>query len=166
MTQDPDPVLSAANARLAEQERIVRELGEAIARIERERARVRPEDWDTLFRQMAQIMVDLATHPFLAGDVHAETLIERMAVSDDLEIFDKRVTELGEYVAGKLAYHEALRAVREGRMPDPALLVPRTFGATAPGAGRIEAQAGPSGSDFELSGTAEPVAVRRDILRL
>lgn len=164
--EEPDPVMIAAKARLDEAERIVAELGIALARIERERARVRPEDWDTLFRQMARIMTELATHPFLAGDEHAEMLIGRAALSDDLEMFDARISELGEYVAGKLAYHEALKAVREGREPDPALLVPRRFGASAPGAGRAEAQAGPSGSDFEVTGKAEPVVVRREILRL
>lgn len=161
-----DPILAAANQRLADVQAIVRDLGEAMARIERERRRVLPSDWDTLFRQMQTLFVELGTHPFLAGDAHAEMLLARMGAASDLEEFDRRVSALGEYVAGKLAYNAALRAVREGREPDPADLIPRSFGASAPGAGRVVAQVGPSGSDFAIASDPAPVEQRRSILRL
>lgn len=163
---EPDPTLAAANRRLAEVEGVVRDLGDAIARIHRERRRVLPSDWDTLFRQIHSLFLDLAAHPFLAGDSHAEMLLARMAASSDLEEFDKRVTDLGDYVAGKLAYNAALKALRDGREPDPGDLIPRRFGASAPGAGRVVAQFGPSGSDFALSDEPAPARARRGILRL
>jgi hypothetical protein len=161
-----DPILAAAQQRLAETQRIVRELGEAMSRIDRERRRVRPEDWDTLLRQIQTLFVELGTHPFLAGDAHAEMLLARMGAASDLEEFDRRVTDLGQYVAGKLAYNAALRALREGREPDPADLIPRSFGASAPGAGRVVAQGGPSGSDFAIASDPAPAEQRRSILRL
>ncbi len=160
------PLQEAADRRLAEAEGIVRDLGAAIERIERERRRVRPEDWDTLFRQMRDLIVALGTHPFIAGDVHAEMLVARMCGAADLEDFDRRVSDLGEYIAGKLAYNAALKAVREGREPDPAELIPRRFGGSAPNGGRVVAQLGPSGSDFDLTGEAVSPALRRGILRL
>lgn len=161
-----DPVLAAAEQRLADTQAAIVSLAEAIERIERERRRVRPEDWDTLFRQMRSAMLELASHPFLAGDVHAEMLLSRMAAAADLPELDRQVDALGEYIAGKLAYNAALRAVRDGKEPDPAALMPRRFGATAPGAGRVVAQHGPSGSDFDLSGESAAALPRRGILRL
>lgn len=163
---EADPLMQAANRRLAESEAALAALGEALQRIERERRRVRPEDWETLFRQMKTAIVQLGTHPFVAGDIHAEMLLARMAASADLEELDRRTDALGEYIAGKLAYNAALKAVRQGQDPDPASLIPRRFGATAPGAGRVVAQHGPSGSDFDLSGDGAAIQPRRGILRL
>lgn len=161
-----DPVLAAAEQRLADTQATIQSLAETMARIERERRRVRPEDWETLFRQLRSAMLELASHPFLAGDVHAEMLLSRLASATDLPDLDRRVDALGEYIAGKLAYNAALRAVRDGKEPDAAALMPRRFGATAPGAGRIVAQHGPSGSDFDLSGESAAALPRRGILRL
>lgn len=166
MSEARDPLQEAADRRLAEVEAIVHDLGAAIERIERERRKVRPEDWDTLFRQMRAALEALGTHPFLAGDLHAEMLLSRMTAAADLEEFDKRVDALGDYVAGKLAYNATLKALREGREPDPAELQPRRFGGTAPGAARVVAQFGPSGSDFELTGEPAGPKARRGILRL
>lgn len=163
---EADPMTEAADRRLAEVQGIVRDLGDWLARIERERRRVRPSDWDTLFRQMQTLFVELGSHPFLSGDAHAEMLLARMAAASDLDEFDRRTTDLGDYVAGKLAYNAALRAVREGREPDPADLRPRSFGASAPGAGRVVAQFGPSGSDFTIADDPAPTRERRGILRL
>lgn len=161
-----DPLMQAADRRLAESEAALAALAEALQRIDRDRRRVRPEDWDTLFRQMKSAMVQLGTHPFIAGDIHAEILLARMAASADLEELDRRTDVLGEYIAGKLAYNAALRALRDGQEPDPASLIPRRFGATAPGAGRVVAQHGLSGSDFDLSGDGAVPQPRRGILRL
>lgn len=159
-------IVSAANARLAEAEGIVAELGRSIAAIERERRRVRPDDWDTLFRQMRDVLVQLSSHPFLAGDLHAEMLLSRLAGAADLPDLDARVDALGEYVAGKLAFQAALKAARDGRAPDPADLLPRQFGGQAPGAGRVLAQHGPSGSDFEISGGDNTLPPQRSVFRL
>lgn len=161
-----DPVLAAAEQRLADTHAAMQSLTDSLARIERERRRVRPEEWETLFRQMRSAMLELASHPFLAGDVHAEMLLSRMASAADLPDLDRRVDALGEYLAGKLAYNAALRAVRDGKEPDPGVLMPRRFGASAPGAGRVVAQHGPSGSDFDLSGESAAALPRRGILRL
>lgn len=167
MTQPPaDPVMEAAERRLADTQSTLRALSAAMERIDRERRRVRPSDWDTLFRQMHTLFLELARHPFLAGDVHAEMLLARMAAAPDLEEFDKRVSALGDYVGGKLAFNAAIVAAREGREPDPSDLIPRKFGATAPGLGRVVGQFGPSGSDFALSDEAQPERARRGILRL
>lgn len=160
------PMQQDAERRLAESQATLDALAEALARIDRDRRRVRPEDWDTLFRQMRTVLQHLATHPFLAGDAHAEMLLTRIAASPDLAEFDNRVDALGEYVAGKLAFNAALRAVRDGKEPDATALVPRRFGATAPGAGRVVAQHGPSGSDFDLTGEGAVTQPRRGILRL
>ncbi len=162
----PGPAPQDGDRRLAESLATIDALTEALARIDRERRRVRPEDWDTLFRQMRTAVQQLAAHPFLAGDAHAEMLLTRMAASPDLAEFDSRVDDLGEYVAGKLAFNAALRAVRDGKEPDATALVPRRFGATAPGAGRVVAQHGPSGSDFDLTGEGAMAQPRRGILRL
>lgn len=159
-------ILAAANARLAESEAIVAELGRSIAAIERERRRVRPGDWDTLFRQMTDVLRQLASHPFIAGDLHAEMLISRLAGAADLPDLDARVDALGEYVAGKLAFQAALKAARDGREPDPADLLPRQFGAQAPGAGRVIAQQGPSGSDFQITGQDTTNTPQRSVFRL
>lgn len=159
-------ILAAAAARLAETEAIVAELGRSIAEIERERRRVRPGDWDTLFRQMRDVLEQLANHPFLAGDLHAEMLLSRLTGAADLADLDARVDALGEYVAGKLAFQAALTAARAGREPDPADLLPRQFGAQAPGAGRVLAQQGPSGSDFLIDGDAKSHAPQRSVFRL
>jgi hypothetical protein len=163
---ETDDLMAAANQRLAETDATVAALAEALARIDRDRRRVRPEDWDTLFRQMRTAVQQLAAHPFLAGDAHGEMLLIRIAASPDLAEFDRRVDALGEYVAGKLAFNAALRAVRDGKEPDATALLPRRFGATAPGAGRVVAQNGPSGSDFDLTGEGAMAQPRRGILRL
>lgn len=144
----------------------LRDLTDALARIERERQRVRPGDWETLFRQMRAVLEQLVDHPFLRGDLHAEMLLGRLAVASDLADLDRRVDDLGEYVAGKLVFTEALIAAREGRAVEPAALVPRRFGAAQSGAGRVLAQHGPSGSDFALSDEAALTPARRGILRL
>lgn len=166
MEPAPDDLMAAADRRLAETEATIAALAETMARIERERRRVRPEDWDTLFRQMRTAVQQLASHPFLAGDTHAEMLLTRMAAAPDLAEFDRRVDALGEYVAGKLAYNAALRAVRDGQEPDTADLIPRRFGASAPGAGRVVAQHGPSGSDFDLNHDGSAALPLRGSLRL
>jgi hypothetical protein len=159
-------ILSAANSRLAEAEAVVAELGRSIAAIERERRRVRPSDWDTLFRQMGDVLQHLASHPFIAGDLHAEMLIRRLAGAADLPDLDTRVDVLGEYIAGKLAFQAALIAAREGREPDPADLLPRQFGGQAPGAGRALAQQGPSGSDFQITDNDKLPPPQRSVFRL
>lgn len=164
--REHDAILAAANARLAESEAIVAELGRSIAAIERERRRVRPGDWDTLFRQMGDVLHQLASHPFIAGDLHAEMLISRLAGAADLPDLDTRVDALGEYIAGKLAFQAALTAARDGREPDPADLLPRQFGAQAPGAGRVLAQQGPSGSDFAIADKDKAHPPQRSVFRL
>jgi hypothetical protein len=161
-----NPVLAAAEQRLAETQATIQSLTEAMARIERERRRVRPEDWDTLFRQMRSAIQQLMSHPFLDGDTHAEMLMTRMAAAPDLAELDRRVDLLGEYIAGKLAYNAALRAVRDGTEPTAADLIPRRFGASAPGVGRVVAQHGPSGSDFDLNQDGTAVLPLRSTLRL
>ena len=163
---EADPLTQAADRRLTEVQAIVDDLAVALAAVERERRRVRPSEWDTLFRQIQTLFIELGTHPFLAGDLHAEMLLARMGAASNLEEFDQRVTDLGDYVAGKLAYNAAIRAARDGIEPDPADLLPRRFGASAPGAGRVAAQFGPSGSDFALADDPAPARARRGILRL
>ena len=164
-TQITDQI-AQADERMRSTETILRDLGQAMVEVERERRRVRPEDWATLFRQMRDVLQQLLTHPFIAGDAHAEMLATRMLAASDMVEFDTRLDRFGEYIAGKLAYNAALAAIREGREPDPASLIPRKFGASAPGAGRVVGRHGPSGSDFEIAGGGETVQPRRGILRL
>lgn len=141
-----------------------------IATIERERKRIRPEDWQTLFRQLRTLAGELVAHPFLKGDLEAEVRLDRMLLSADLEEFDRRVDELAEYVRGKLAFNAAMDALERGdtaaleaAMPPP---TPRPAGPDS-GLTRLAAAQGPSGSDFDLGGPAGGNAPRRrGVIRL
>ena len=146
-------------------ERAMRAIQEGLARIERERARVRPEDWATLFRQMQTILLQLAKHPFVTGDMQAELLIERILRSDDLEQVDARTDEFAEYALRKLQYLAELKAAMEGKPVEaPRHVAPRNSSSDVT---RAAAAAGPSGDDF-AAGTEDASASRqrRSVLRL
>lgn len=145
------------------------DLAKRLARIERERQRVRPEDWQTLFRQMRTLLEQLSRHPFLKGDAEAEARLARMTSAADLEEFDRRVDHLAEYVMGKLAFNAAMK----GEPVDPSQLHPtstvqsRAMGAAA----REAARYGPSGDDFDAPGDGDgdrpaPARPRRTVVRL
>jgi hypothetical protein len=129
-------------------------LGRRLAELDRERQRVRPEDWTTLFRQMRVLLEQLAAHPFLRGDAEAEARLTRMMRASDLEAFDRGVDHLADYVAGKLAFNAAIR----GKAVDPSALHPTSSVQTrATGmAARASAQHGPSGDDFAIGDAAAP----------
>ena len=141
-------------------------LTEVMGRLERERRRVTPEDWATLFRQMQSVLRGIADHPFIAGDLHAEHLIGQLAGASDLAELDRRVDILGEYIAGKIAYNVALKAAHDGIEPDPTELLPRKFGASAPGTAKVMGIGGPSGSDFDVSGDNQTGVPYRGFIRL
>ena len=145
---------------------ILAQMAGRIAAIERERKRIRRADWDTLFRQIRTVAGELITHPFIAGDLEAEARISRMLAAADLEEFALRVTDLEEYVQGKLAYNAAMDALEQGESaPDAAPPPPPS--PTATGTSRRVAAHGPSGSDFEVSpGEGPKPATRRGMLRL
>lgn len=164
---EPDPSAST--------EATLAALGKRLAAIDRERQRIRPEDWQTLFRQMRTLLDQLATHPFLRGDAEAELRLKRMMRAADMDEFDRRVDHLAAYVAGKLAYNAAIR----GKEVDPSVLHPgSTPQARATGmAARASAQHGPSGDDFLIQPDAapdtqggedqpDPPRPRRSVLRL
>lgn len=146
-------------------ERAMREIEAGLDRIARERARVRPEDWATLFRQMQTILMQLATHPFVQGDMQAELLVERILRSEDLEQVDARTDEFAEYAMRKLNYIAALKAARDGKaIVAEQHVAPRN---TSSDVTRAEAAAGPSGDDFVGRGEdAETSPPRRSLLRL
>lgn len=140
-----------------------------IANLERERKRIRPEDWQTLFRQIRTLAGELVAHPFLKGDLEAEVRLDRMLLSADLEEFDRRVDDLAEYVRGKLAFNAAMEALERGDIaaatapPPPAPPPPRPDAGLA----RMVGAQGPSGSDFDLGGPAGGDAPRRrGVIRL
>lgn len=145
-------------------EQAMRAVEAGLERIARERARVRPEDWATLFRQMQAILLQLATHPFVQGDIEAELLIERILRSEDLEQVDARTDDFADYAMRKLSYIAALRAAREGKTVDAHQHVaPRN---TSSEVTRAEAAAGPSGDDFMAGGEDAKDRPRRSLLRL
>lgn len=159
MTDEDD--LSDAKAA----ERAMRAVQDGLARIARERARVRPEDWATLFRQMQTLLLRLATHDFVKGDMQAELLIERILRSEDLVQVDARVDDFAEYATRKLDYVLAIKAARDGQLVEERRHVaPRN---SASDLTRAEAAGGPSGDDFSVAGqdgtTDRP---RRSLLRL
>ena len=115
-------------------------------RIARERAKVRPEDWATLFRQMQTILRQLVAHPFVKGDREAELLVERILRSENLDEVDARTDVFAEYAMRKLDYIAMLRAAQDGKPVDTQRHVaPRN---TSSEVTRAEAAAGPSGDDF------------------
>lgn len=143
----------------------MRAIEDGLVRIARERARVRPEDWATLFRQMQTLLHQLATHRFVKGDMEAELLIERILRSEDLEQVDARFDDFAEYALRKLEYIHALRAAREGGEAEaPRHLALRN---SASEVTRAEAAGGPSGDDFAVGGReTAPERPRRSLLRL
>ena len=145
--------------------RAMQAIEDGLARIARERARVRPEDWATLYRQLQSVLLQLATHGFVKGDIQAEMLIQRILRSENLEQVDSRTDDLAEYVLRKLNYIAALRAAQEGK-PVEALhhVAPRN---SATDVTRAAAAAGPSGDDFVVDGAeAGESRPRRSVLRL
>lgn len=143
----------------------MRDVEEGLQRIARERAKVRAEDWATLFRQMQSVLLQLGTHPFVVGDIEAELLIERILRSETLEDVDSRTDDLAEYVLRKAQYAAELRAAMEGR-PAEVLqhVAPRN---TSSEVTRAAAAAGPSGDDFIAGGDdTATVRPRRSVLRL
>ena len=143
----------------------------AMQRAERERARIRPEDWSTLFRQIQDVMIQLAGHPFVKGDMEAEMLIERISGSDDLEELDQRVDQFVSYAIGKLEYNAGLRAALEGKDPAEAEAVFRRPQASVTEVTRAQASHGPSGSDFAVANAVEDdeeedLSLRRTVFRL
>lgn len=146
-------------------QRALREIEDGLARIARERARVRPEDWATLFRQLQTLLLHLATHDFVKGDMQAELLIERILRSEDLDQVDARTDDFAEYAMRKLAYIAALRAAKDGAPVEaPVHFAPRNMSSDVT---RAEAAAGPSGDDF-MTKTEDLTAEkpRRSLLRL
>jgi hypothetical protein len=131
---------------LVETEAVIATLGRRLQEIERVRQMVRPEDWQTMFRQMGDVLGQLAAHPFLRGDAEAETRLTKMMRASDLEEFDRGVDHLADYVAGKLAFNAALK----GKPVDPSALHPTsTAQSRATGMpARASAAHGPSGDDF------------------
>jgi hypothetical protein len=144
--------------------RAMRQIEDGLVRIARERAKVRPEDWATLFRQMQALLQQLVTHSFVVGDMQAELLVERILRSETLEEVDARTDDLAEYVLRKAQYVAALKAAKDGVSVDaPQHVALRN---TSSEVTRAEAAAGPSGDDFGIGGTATPDRPRRSLLRL
>lgn len=148
--------------------RAARAILKGLHTIERERRRIRSEDWKTLFRQLSTTLTELAQHPFVIGDTQAEMLISRLIKSNDLEELDKCVDDFADYAVNKLRYNAQLKAVREGKDPLDVPLI------TAPPSSqshvtRVQATQGPSGADFALVGETEQeadLADRRSVFRL
>ena len=146
-------------------ERAMRSITEGLERIARERAKVRPEDWATLFRQLQAVLLQLAKHPFVMGDMQAELLVERILRSETLEEVDERVDDLAEYAMRKMEYVTALKAMAEGRPVEaPRHVALRN---TSSEVTRAAAAGGPSGDDFMVGGAdAAESRPRRSLLRL
>jgi hypothetical protein len=154
---------SVAGATAAEQ--AMREITEGLERIARERAKVRPEDWATLFRQLQAALLQLLKHPFVTGDMQAELLVERILRSETLEEVDERTDDFAEYAMRKMQYVSALKTIAEGRPVEaPRHVALRN---TSSEVTRAQAAGGPSGDDFTVDGaeaaTGKP---RRSLLRL
>lgn len=149
----------------------IEDLDQALRSIERERARVRPEDWQTLFRQLQTMLEDLVKQPFLVGDLEAEARLDAILMASDLPDLDAKVDHLAEYISGKLAYMAALSEA-EGGVQTPAdvpYLAPTQSNAAV--VARVASSQGPSGSDFDLGGDADsapetPSTGRRNVIRL
>lgn len=169
MAESPPPTDPAAYDGPPATQAALADMARRIATIERERRRIRPEDWKTLFRQIRTLAQELIAHPFLKGDLEAEQRLDRMLTSADLEEFDRRVDDLGEYVRGKVAFNAAMDALERGDTA-AAAAAPPPVARPAPGASavsRMAAAHGPSGSDFDLGGPAGGDAPRRrGVLRL
>jgi hypothetical protein len=152
------------NATQTDAQRAMRAVQEGLERIARERARVRPEDWSTLFRQMQAVLTQLATHPFLRGDIEAELLVERILRSETLADVDARTDDLADYVLRKAEYVAELRAIAEGRPVEaPRHVAPRSSSSEVT---RAAAASGPSGDDFMAGGEDADARPRRSVLRL
>ncbi len=113
LVEERDDTSSATAAELA-----MRQIEAGLDRIARERAKVRPEDWATLFRQMQTILRQLVTHPFVKGDMEAELLVERILRSENLDEVDARTDIFAEYAMRKLDYIGMLRAAQDGKPVD------------------------------------------------
>lgn len=160
-----NPVNEPQDNALEVTEKTIADLGEALYVMNRERTRVRSEDWKTLFRQLQTMVTELVQHPFMKGDAEAEVRIDAILLASNFEELDEKVDRLAEYVAGKLAYNAAL----EGKEPDSdAAGQPALRTQTRPGseAARLAVAQGPSGSDFEIDTRDDPTAKRRSVLRL
>ena len=154
----------------------LRQVSDALRRIERERKRVRPEDWATLFRQTERVLSDLVDHPFVKGDREAEIRLANIIYSADLEDMDRNVDRLAEYLIGKLEFNIKMRNRDAGQKDEraPRYVAPAS---TTTEATRAQARHGPSGSDFDIAppsdcdagvlnkDTSKP-PVRRSVLRL
>jgi hypothetical protein len=151
-------------------EQAMRSITEGLERIARERAKVRPEDWATLFRQLQAVLLQLSTHPFVKGDMQAELLVERILRSETLEQVDERTDDLAEYAMKKVEYIAALKAIAEGRPVEGRpgdgtrhIALRNTSSEVT----RAAAAGGPSGDDFVVGGQdAAENRPRRSLLRL
>ena len=146
-------------------ERAMRSITEGLERIARERAKVRPEDWATLFRQLQTVLLELAKHPFVQGDIQAELLVERILRSSNLEEVDERTDDFADYAMRKLQYIAELKAAMEGRPVEaPKHVALRN---TSSEVTRAAAAGGPSGDDFLIGGEQGAAdRPRRSLLRL
>jgi hypothetical protein len=160
MAERDDDVTGMTTAELA-----MRSITVGLERIARERARVRPEDWATLFRQLKAVLLQLALHPFVKGDMQAELLVERILRSETLEEVDERVDDFADYAMRKQNYIAALKAVAEGRPVEGQRHV--ALRNTSSEVTRAASASGPSGDDFAIGdqgGAAD--RSRRSLLRL
>lgn len=160
MAEERDDTSDATAAK-----RAMRAIQEGLARIERERAKVRPEDWATLYRQMQSVLLQMANHPFVQGDMEAELLLERILRSENLDEVDARTDDFAQYAMRKLDYIAMLRAAQDGKtVPAQRHIAPRN---TSTEVTRAAAASGPSGDDFGVGGAdAAADRPRRSLLRL
>jgi len=144
--------------------RMALEMRRRLARIERQRARIAPDAWRTIFRQMRTLCEQLIDQPFIREDAESMTRLGAVLSAPDLATLDERVSHLGRRVEERLRD----RARQQG-VPEEAL--PRLLAMTmsSPDTSRLQAEAGPSGDDFILSGDdprTAPRPMHRGILRL
>ena len=154
---------------ITDAERAMADIMRGLRDIERERRRVRHEDWQTLFRQLGDVLTELSGHPFVTGDLQAEGLIRQILRSEDLEELDKCVDNFADYAVNKLQYNAWLRAKANGRDPDEEIQAFARPTNTQTTVTRAQAANGPSGSDFEVKGQdagADDLSDSRALFRL
>lgn len=156
-------------------EAIATELSQSLLQITREAARVRPEDWATLFRQLETALREMVAHPFIRGDLEAEARLDRVLRAQDLEQMNAQVDHFADYVIGKLAFNASLKGEGDAAMPHRPTVSQDSSSVTT----RAQAAGGPSGSDFDIrppetavnatasdGKDAAAAPIRRSVLRL
>ena len=163
---DIDPAVAAAIAQTEDW----------LVRQEKAANRISHDDWDAVMGGLRKGLIQIVESPFVAGDLEAENLVNRVLASADFEDFNLRLDTLSAYLGAKAQYNLVRKAQQEpveideetGEPVVQSVVDRNAVHQSTNGISRRAPTEDVSGSDFEgVEGAdAAPVKKRRKVLRL